>query len=332
MHVTSHYYSRHSGDLKQELKEAVPHDVLKALHVRSWARHAVVAVRQLVLLAASTALLVRGPAWTWIPATLLQGFTIFNFTVLLHDVVHHAVFERRRPRAERVLAWAYALPSGLSSSQFTRWHLDHHQELGSSTGDPKRHHLSPKRNARWLKALYMTPALFVIYFRAAARETATYPQELQRRIRRERLAAVAFHLAVLSGLLAWNWQVALRVHAIPVFFVFPVAFTLNRLGQHYWIDPGRPESWSTLVRSSPFWNFFFLNSNFHLEHHYFPGVPLYRLARVHRELAPFYERHGMTARGYGELVWNWFVLNKPPHAKWDADGAAGAPVAATWRG
>ena len=111
----------------------------------------------------------------WIPLALVQGFTVFNFTVMLHEVVHHTVFERPHPAAERALALLYATPSGISASQFTRWHLDHHAELGSDEDDPKRHHLSPKINARWYKLLYATPALFPIYFRAARRESSTYP-------------------------------------------------------------------------------------------------------------------------------------------------------------
>ena len=39
----------------------------------------------------------------WVPLALVQGFTIFNFTVLLHEVVHHAVFAGRRPLLERLL-------------------------------------------------------------------------------------------------------------------------------------------------------------------------------------------------------------------------------------
>jgi fatty acid desaturase len=337
--VKSHHYSRHSVGLKHELKDALPHDRMKALHERAPARHALVVVRQVLLIAACAFVLASDHGWggwrwpAWALAAVLLGFTIFNFTVLLHEVVHHVVFPRRRERAERLLGWAYALPSGISASQFTRWHLDHHQELGSATDDPKRFHLSPKRNARWYKALYMTPALFFIYFRAAARETATYPAELRARIRAERMASVGFHLSILVGLTALGFAIGdpwlgARIHAAPVFLVFPVAFTLNRLGQHYWIDPAHPEQWSTLVRSSPFWNVLFLNSNFHLEHHYFPGVPLYRLPELHRELRPFFERHGMRAHGYGELVWNWFVLNKPPHAKWD-EPALAAPQVAT---
>ncbi len=66
--------------------------------------------------------------------------------------------------------------------------------------------------------------------------------------------------------------------------MFPIAFTLNRLGQHYDIDPTDPTKWSTLVRGHWFWDFAFLNSNYHLEHHYFAGVPFYRLPALQRAL------------------------------------------------
>lgn len=313
-----HHFSQHAASLRSELARAIPRDEIRALHVRSAARHFIVAVRQFLILGAATWGLVRvdHPA-VWVPLALVQGFTVFNFTVLLHEVVHHLVFDRRQPRLERLLGYLYAIPSGLSASQFTRWHLDHHAELGSSEDDPKRHHLTPKRNARWYKLLYCTPALFPIYFRAARRESATYPAALQRRIRRERLVATAAHLAAIAGLWwAFGAGAAIRAHVVPVFFVFPVAFTLNRLGQHYDIDPADPARWGTLMRGHWFWNFVFLNSNYHLEHHYFPGVPFYRLPALQRALLPFYERRGMRSQTYRGLLYGWFVLNKAPHTDW----------------
>jgi fatty acid desaturase len=313
-----HHYSRHATALRAELARAVPRDVLKALHQKSAARHLLVAARQFALLAVGTWALVRfdHPA-IWIPVAIVQGFTVFNFTVLLHEVVHHTVFARRRPRLERLLGFLYAVPSGIAASQFTRWHLDHHAELGSDEDDPKRHHLSPKRNARWFKLLYCTPALFPIYFRAARRETATYPAALQQMIRRERLLSIAAHLLAL-GALWWTFGAgaALRGYVVPVFFVFPVAFTLNRLGQHYDIDPGDPAKWGTLMGSHWFWNRVFLNSNLHLEHHYFPGVPFYRLPALQRALLPFYARRNMNWQTYGGLLYGWFVLNRVPHTDW----------------
>jgi fatty acid desaturase len=215
------------------------------------------------------------------------------------------------------------VPSGISSSQFTRWHLDHHAELGSDEDDPKRHHLSPKVNARWYKLLYCSPALFPIYFRAARKESATYPGKLQRQIAFERRVSMLPQLTALAAI--WTLAggaAAARAYLVPVFFIVPIAFTLNRLGQHSDIDPADPAKWGTLMRGQWFWNFAFLNSNYHLEHHYFAGVPFYRLPALQRALVPFYERHGMRWRNYSGLIYGWLVENRAPHTNWTADHAA----------
>ena len=319
--MKSHHYSQHAGPLRVELSHALTRDELRAFHEKDGTRHLLVAARQFAILALATWALiaVRHPL-IWIPLAFVQGFTVFNFTVLLHEVVHHTIFARRRPAAERALGWLYAVPSGISASQFTRWHLDHHAELGSDEDDPKRAHLSPKVNARWFKLLYCSPALFPIYFRAARKESASYPPALQARIALERKVSIAAHLTVLA--LIWTLAggaAAARAYLVPVFFIFPIAFTLNRLGQHYDIDPADPAKWGTLMRGHWFWDFAFLNSNYHLEHHYFAGVPFYRLPALQRALAPFYARHHMRWQNYSGLVYGWLVENRAPHTNWSRD-------------
>jgi fatty acid desaturase len=318
--MKSHFYSQHTGQLRVELASVLPHGALQSLHQKSASRHLIVAARQFAILALCMwGLIALSNPLLWIPLAIVQGFTVFNFTVLLHEVVHHLVFERQHPALERALGWVYAVPSGISASQFTRWHLDHHAELGSDEDDPKRHHLSPRINARWYKLLYCSPALFPIYFRAARKESASYPPDLQRRIAWERRVSIAAHLVVLASIwILAGAAAALRAYVLPVFFVFPVAFMLNRLGQHYDIDPSDPAQWSTLVRGHWFWDFAFLNSNYHLEHHYFTGVPFYRLPALQRVLVPFYERHGMRWHSYSGLLRGWFVENRAPHTNWSS--------------
>jgi fatty acid desaturase len=320
--VKSHYYSQHAVALRADLGAAISRQEMRRLHEKVAPRHFAVAARQFAILAAATwGLIEFENPLIWVPLAFVQGFTVFNFTVLLHEVVHHTVFARRHPRAERWLGYLYAVPSGISASQFTRWHLDHHAELGSDEDDPKRAHLSPKVNKRWFKLLYCTPALFPIYFRAAKREAATYPDDLRRAIGRERRISMAAHLGAIA--VVWwvfGFYAALRTNIIPVFFIFPIAFTLNRLGQHYDIDPADPAKWGTLMKGSWFWDFAFLNSNYHLEHHYFPGVPFYRLPTLQRALLPFYERKGMRWQTYGRLVYGWIVENHAPHTDWSGPG------------
>ncbi len=316
--MKNHHYSQHAAALRAELGAAISREQMRAFHTKTPWRHLVIAARQFAILGLGTwGLIALENPLLWIPLAVVQGFTIFNFTVLLHEVVHHTIFQKRHPVAERLLGFLYAVPSGISASQFTRWHLDHHAELGSDEDDPKRAHLSPKKNARWYKLLYCTPALFPIYFRAARRESSTYPPELQKRIGSERRISVVFHLGALAAIwYFFGFYATLRTSIIPVFFVFPIAFTLNRLGQHYDIDPTDPAKWGTLMRGHPFWDFAFLNSNYHLEHHYFPGVPFYRLPQVQEALKPFYAKKGMRWRTYGQLVRGWLVENRAPHTDW----------------
>jgi len=320
------YYADHAQQLKRDLAVELSAEDLRRLHQKKPWLHALIAIMNVAAIAGSAIAIVHFDRWYfWLPFAFLAGFGVFDFTVLLHEVVHRAVLPASNDRAYRILGLLYAMPSGISASQFTRWHLDHHAGLGSYEEDPKRHYLSPKKNARWLKALYFTPALFPIYFRAAAKETATYEPEMQKLIARERSATILFQLAILGAiaLIGGPW-IAFKLYVVPVFFVFPIAFALNRLGQHYDINPDDSAQWSTLVKGSWFWDPIFLFSNYHLEHHYFPGVPFYNLPRLQKLLMSFYEKRGMTAHGYGELVWNWLVLNRKPHSRWDAVPAATA--------
>ena len=316
-----HYWSKASRALRARLAQEIPHDVLKDLHRKSPARHFGIAVRQFLILAASSAVSWMFPQpWIWIPSALIAGFTAFNFTVLLHEVVHHAVWNGPRPRAERLLGILYAVPSGISALQFTRWHLTHHAELGDSVADPKRHYLSPKINKPWFKLLYFTPALFPIYFRAARQETASYPVTLQRRIAKERWGTIFLHVAIMIGLAFAGWGVLARVYLVPYFLVFPIAFALNRLGQHYAIEPEDPAKWGTLIVPSRFWDFWYLYSAYHLEHHYFTAVPFYNLRRLHFALRPFFDAIHWKPVTYRTLFRAWIFDNQKPHTDWHLAG------------
>jgi len=317
-----HHWAVASRELRTRLIREIPHEVLKELHRKRPVRHFAIAVRQFLLLAAATLLSWRFPQpWIWIPSALAAGWTVFNFTVLLHEVVHRAVFDGPHPRAERILGVLYAVPSGISALQFTRWHLTHHAELGDEVADPKRHYLSPKINRPWYKLLYFTPALFPIYFRAARKETTSYPATLQRRITRERWGTILLHLAVLGALLwAGGLGLAARVYLVPYFLVFPIAFALNRLGQHYAIVPEDPAKWGTVIKPSRWWDFWYLFSAYHLEHHYFTAVPFYNLRRLHFALRPFFDAIGWRPTTYGRLFRAWVLENKAPHTDWHLAG------------
>ncbi len=316
-------YWKAVGPFKEVLHRTVSAEQLVALSEKNPAIHLAYAARQFaIVLVCGVVLYQEQPWWITAPLIVLQGFTFFNMTTLLHEVVHSAVFKKPWPAGERVLGLLYAITSGISASQFTRWHLDHHDNLGTNDLDPKRHWLSPKRNKRWFKLLYCTPALMPIYFRAAANEVKTYPAALRALIARERMATIVIQLAVGAALYYFGGMGAmLRVWFLPYFIVFPIAFTVNRLGQHYNIDPTNPLKWSTVMRPSWIWDFLFVYSNYHAEHHYFPRVPFYNLRKLHMILRPMYDELGVKPHTYREILWKWFVLNRAPHTNWELPAA-----------
>ncbi len=312
------FYAPYKSVVAAALKSHLSTEELRDLHKVQTGRHFLVALRHVVVTAAIAAgLWYFEQPWIWVPLAFLQGFQILGFVILLHEQVHDAIFDRPRPGWMRFLGLAYAFPSSISATQFGRWHLDHHAELGSWTDDPKRAHLTPKIVHPLYKLLYLTPALFVIYSIASAKEARTYPAALRRRINLERATNIGLHLAMLAALVAFaGWSVAVRVYLVPLFVMFPIAFTVNRLGQHYDMDPSDPLKWTTLINPSPGWDFLYLWHNLHLEHHYYPRVPFYRLRELNRKLQPFYVEHAMRPRTYRELLWQWFVRNRTPHTLW----------------
>ena len=112
----------------------------------------------------------------WIPLAFVQGFTVFNFTVLLHEVVHHTIFERRRP-ARRARCSAGSTRCRAASRRAS-------SRAGTSIITPSsartrtiRSGITCRRRSTrgGSSCCTASPALFPIYFRAARKESATYP-------------------------------------------------------------------------------------------------------------------------------------------------------------
>ncbi|WP_372368423.1 fatty acid desaturase [Candidatus Uabimicrobium sp. HlEnr_7] len=311
-------YYHHTKNLRQELKVFLDVDVLKNLHRKVWWKHFLICFKQILVLGLCCLFIfLYNSVYVWLPCSIVIGFITFAWNPLLHEVIHGGIFQKKQPFIENIIGYFYANMGGLCKTQFTRWHLQHHSELGSFENDPKRAYLTPKIVKRWYKCLYLTPMLFLIYFRAANKETRSYPQEVQRQIKFEKLLLFMFHGGLFFMITKYlGIFYALKMHIIPYFLVFPIAFTINRLGQHYAIDPEDSAHWTTLISSGLVVNTIFLYSNLHLEHHYFPRIPCYNLPKLQHYLLPFYKSRGIQPRKYRWLIYHWFILNQRPHENW----------------
>jgi fatty acid desaturase len=219
--VKSHHYSQHAAALRTELGGAISRDELRVFHAKSAARHLAIAARQFLILGLTTwALIAVSNPLVWIPLAFVQGFTVFNFTVLLHEVVHHTIFDRRRPAAERLLELALCGAERISASQFTRWHRSSRRELGSGRGRSQAPS-SVAEDQRAGKAALRVAGALPDLSAPRARESATYPGACSARIAKERRVSILAHLSVLALIWMFAGSAAAGRVLIPVFFVFP---------------------------------------------------------------------------------------------------------------
>ncbi len=98
---------------------------VRALSVRSNTRGAMrTALNVGALVLAGVGVAKAGP-WTILPAMLLLGILQAALFAPIHETMHLTVFRNRRANA--VLGWLAAGPSGLNWHFYTAFHLAHHR-------------------------------------------------------------------------------------------------------------------------------------------------------------------------------------------------------------
>ena len=94
----------------------MPTDELRGLHAKRPVLHGLIACLNVAALVAAGFAIVHFDRWYfWLPFAFMAGFAVFDFTVLLHEVVHRAVLAEANDGAYRVLGLLYAVPSGEAS-------------------------------------------------------------------------------------------------------------------------------------------------------------------------------------------------------------------------
>lgn len=213
----------------------------------------------------------------WIPAGFFQGQWLVNLIFLNHECIHQLVFNKRDSRLKIAIeTWSgriYCVLPMIGSTYFRAYHSMHHHQFFQGTDDPKSTHFVPKDNSRKTRIKYWGPGLGAIFNGIQASVSSKLSKDIQRTHFWEKLVNKSFHLGVI---LYFNWSFGfsfwMKVHAIPHFFWFPVAFMINRCGQHYCCNPKESALQSTNCIGNWFWDLCHLYSEYHVEHHTFAEV------------------------------------------------------------
>jgi fatty acid desaturase len=229
----------------------------------------------------------------------------------MHDGVHYRLFRGRRLNdwtAEIILAW----PNLISARAYRRNHFAHHRYLNTAQdpdwarrqGDATW--VFPKHWSRLaLLMLRDLSGLGAIYYLKLALMLLSRDTGVSRGFI---VARYGFYAAVV-GLLAWfgALHLLLMYWFVPLFTWMTVIFRVRSIAEHSAIK-GRANAYAqTRSTGASLLEHIFVapkNVNYHIEHHFYPSVPFYRLPELHRVLmskSDFKDSVHVTRRYLGVL-------------------------------
>lgn len=224
--------------------------------------------------------------WRWVLLPFLVVYQARNLNglgILVHEAIHHTLLPW--PWLNNFVGrWLCGFPMGLSLNAYQRLHLAHHR-LVLDPQDP---------DYPLYQGLPASPALFWRRILGDTLGGASF-QKYWRTLKGDGQGAVnpdmplmlLFHAAV-WGVLIWQgwWLQGLLLWFLPMATVMPVFFRLRAAMEHGAVDGAAFPLKSRTTLGSAWGRFWFSphHSHFHLEHHWCPGAPHYRLGMLHRLL------------------------------------------------
>jgi fatty acid desaturase len=211
--------------------------------------------------------------------------------ILMHDGVHYRLFRSRQLNdwtSEVILAW----PNLISARAYRKNHFAHHRYLDTAQdpdwvrhrGDPSW--VFPKQWSKlwWLLIRDICGYGAVLYLKLArtllSKDTGVSRGFLV--LRYGFYAAVVLIFAWLGAL-----HLLLMYWFVPMFSWLLMIFRVRSIAEHFAIE-GRSDAFAHTrsTRASILEHIFVApkNVNYHVEHHFYPSVPFYRLPQLHRTL------------------------------------------------
>jgi fatty acid desaturase len=232
----------------------------------------------------------------WNPLLYLASVVIIGarqhaLLVLMHDGTHYRLFRNRRLNdwvTEIVLAW----PHLVTMRSYRENHLAHHNYVNSEKDPDWRR---KEKNTEWhfpqsgrrlfgifLRDLIGIGGINLIRLASSLSSTARVPSKTFVRIR------LAFYIVMIGGLVAAGLGKALVLYwIIPFFTSLVLIMRIRSIAEHFAIEAGPGTYGQTRTTYAGLLASFFLapkNVNYHIEHHFFPSVPFYRLPELHSVL------------------------------------------------
>jgi fatty acid desaturase len=208
--------------------------------------------------------------------------------ILMHDGTHYRLFRNRRINdwvTEILLAW----PHLVTMCSYRENHLAHHNFVNTDQ-DPDW--LRKKDSPEWrfpqsagnlvsilLRDVSGIGGINLIRLASSLKSTARVPSKAFIRIR------LSFYLLVVGGLIAAGYGKDLVLYwVVPYFTWLILIMRVRSIAEHFAIDSDAGIYGQTRTTHAGFLARMFIapkNVNYHIEHHFFPSVPFFRLPELH---------------------------------------------------
>lgn len=240
-------------------------------------------------------------------AVILVGLMYAHAVELQHQCLHNTGF--RSTRLNRFVGVLLGIPSLVSFSDYQASHFQHHKLLG--TPSDKEFFNYGYESLTSLKAFL--PHLFMVrHYRDVAvyiarslvgRTRDDVPDRTAKRIRSEYLIMAAVLLSMAAVTLALQTPIFLKLWVLPLLVAIPT-HALIELPEHIGCEKTTDVLRSTrTIRSSKLAVWFTNSNNYHVEHHWQPGVPNDKLPDLHKMVA---DRITHLDGSYWSFYW-WFL-------------------------
>jgi fatty acid desaturase len=254
---------------------------------------------------------VRDPLW-W-AALVAQGDLVLVMAFINHDAFVHRKLLPARLRwvLSSILVW----PSQLRGAVYEDQHLTHHRALGTPD-DTEAYKMSI--DSPWRRIAYATPLLMVYRGFVLRGRTSSVGLPATAHAAKQRDAARArwergTRLAVLAAIVAaavWDWRLVVFGYLLPFAVVTPLLNTIRIVLEHFDLDRDNALWVGTFYRTGPLTRLMFWwdAGDCHLVHHFYAGIPFYRMDAALRLMRPILLRSGvLEQRSLARLLGEWFT-------------------------
>lgn len=252
---------------------------IEACHQLSSGRRLLEVLPFVLLYLAGAALAAKsGDRWWWLTAGVLaMGAAMNTLGILIHEGLHGLL--AKSPVANHFWSFLCGLPLLVSASAYRKTHTDHHYEFGRKLdfGTYRQHLKNPALVwAAYLLQLVLGSVLYILFIPVLGLRGASWKVRVM----------IVVELALIAAAVAWfvtsfpsrTWLTYWIAPSLVMMFMT----NIRGLASHALGDLEDIYLSSRTIRSNPVVRFLFLHENYHLEHHLFPQVPSYHLARAHR--------------------------------------------------